>query len=112
MLSKAAITSVIKKQMKSRRLSRKSPLNGKAVNALRSSLGKGVLVWGAQPLDDNSQNWRYINARRTVIFIEQTVNNEVVIEALPSTSSSTVMSLVEILGALLSVMVTVAVAVD
>ena len=49
------------------------PLNGKAVNAIRSFPGKGVLVWGARTLDGNSQDWRYVNVRRTLIFIEQTI---------------------------------------
>ena len=49
------------------------PLTGKAVNAIRSFPGKGVLVWGARTLDGNSQDWRYISVRRTVIFIEQSV---------------------------------------
>jgi len=49
------------------------PLSGKAVNAIRSFPGKGVLVWGARTLDGNSQDWRYISVRRTVIFIEQSV---------------------------------------
>jgi phage tail sheath protein FI len=49
------------------------PLNGKAVNAIRVFPGKGTLVWGARTLDGNSQDWRYISVRRTVIFIEQSV---------------------------------------
>lgn len=49
------------------------PLNGKAVNAIRSFPGKGVLVWGARTLDGNSQDWRYISVRRTVIMIEQSL---------------------------------------
>ncbi|BDD07359.1 phage tail sheath family protein [Aureibacter tunicatorum] len=51
------------------------PLNGKAVNAIRTFAGKGVLVWGARTLDGNSQDWRYINVRRALIFLEQTVKN-------------------------------------
>jgi hypothetical protein len=53
------------------------PLNGKAVNAIRSFVGKGVLVWGARTLDGNSQDWRYINVRRTLIMIEQSIKNSV-----------------------------------
>ena len=53
------------------------PLNGKAVNAIRSFIGKGVLVWGARTLDGNSQDWRYINVRRTLIMIEQSIKNSV-----------------------------------
>ncbi len=49
------------------------PLNGKAVNAIRTFPGKGVLVWGARTLDGNSQDWRYISVRRTVIMIEQSL---------------------------------------
>lgn len=49
------------------------PLNGKAVNAIRTFPGKGVLVWGARTLDGNSQDWRYISVRRTVIFLEQSI---------------------------------------
>jgi hypothetical protein len=53
------------------------PLNGKAVNAIRSFIGKGVLVWGARTLDGNSQDWRYISVRRTLIMIEQSIKNSV-----------------------------------
>lgn len=49
------------------------PLNGKAVNAIRTFPGKGTLVWGARTLDGNSQDWRYVSVRRTVIFIEQSI---------------------------------------
>lgn len=49
------------------------PLDGKAVNAIRLFPGKGTIVWGARTLDGNSQDWRYISVRRTVIFIEQSI---------------------------------------
>ncbi|MEO9964770.1 MAG: phage tail sheath C-terminal domain-containing protein [Reichenbachiella sp.] len=49
------------------------PLNGKAVNAIRSFPGQGVIVWGARTLDGNSQDWRYVNVRRTMIFLEQSI---------------------------------------
>jgi len=49
------------------------PLNGKAINAIRSFQGKGVLVWGARTLDGNSQDWRYISVRRTMTFLEQSI---------------------------------------
>ena len=51
------------------------PMNGKAVNAIRSFTGEGIKVWGARTLDGNSQDWRYINVRRTMIFLEQSVKN-------------------------------------
>ncbi len=49
------------------------PLSGKAVNAIRTFPGKGTLIWGARTLDGNSQDWRYVSVRRTVIYIEQSV---------------------------------------
>ncbi|OWQ84392.1 phage tail protein [Roseateles aquatilis] len=44
---------------------------GKSVNAIRSFIGEGVLVWGARTLDGNSLDWRYLNVRRTMIMLEQ-----------------------------------------
>lgn len=51
------------------------PMNGKAVNAIRSFVGEGVKVWGARTLNGNSQDWRYINVRRTMSFLEHSVQN-------------------------------------
>ncbi|MFM7024219.1 MAG: phage tail sheath family protein [Flavobacteriales bacterium] len=48
-------------------------LSGKSINALRSFPTQGVLVWGARTLEGNSQDWRYINVRRTMIMIEQSI---------------------------------------
>jgi phage tail sheath protein FI len=49
------------------------PLTGKAINAIRTFPSKGVLVWGARTLDGNSQDWRYLSVRRTIIMIEQSL---------------------------------------
>ncbi|WP_296382181.1 phage tail sheath C-terminal domain-containing protein [Winogradskyella sp.] len=49
------------------------PLDGKSICAIRSFTGRGVLVWGARTLDGNSNDWRYINVRRTLIYIEQSI---------------------------------------
>ncbi|RSK43450.1 phage tail sheath family protein [Hymenobacter perfusus] len=46
---------------------------GKSVNAIRPFPGLGVLVWGARTLDGNSQDWRYVNVRRTMIMLEQSI---------------------------------------
>ena len=46
---------------------------GKSVNAIRLFPGKGVIVWGARTLDGNSDDWRYVNVRRTVIMLEQSM---------------------------------------
>ncbi|WP_195669985.1 phage tail sheath family protein [Bacteroides intestinalis] len=51
------------------------PVTGKAVNAIRTFPGEGIKVWGARTLDGNSQDWRYINVRRTMTFLEQSVKN-------------------------------------
>lgn len=44
---------------------------GKSINAIRSFIGEGVLVWGARTLDGNSLDWRYISVRRTMIMLEE-----------------------------------------
>lgn len=49
------------------------PLNGKAINAIRSFPGRGTLVWGSRTLDGNSQDWRYIGVRRAMIYLEQSI---------------------------------------
>jgi len=46
---------------------------GKSINAIRSFKGEGTLVWGARTLDGNSLDWRYINVRRTMIMLEESV---------------------------------------
>ncbi len=51
------------------------PMNGKAVNAIRTFLGEGIKVWGARTLDGNSQDWRYVNVRRTMLYLEESVKN-------------------------------------
>lgn len=46
---------------------------GKSINVIRPFPGIGTLVWGGRTLDGNSQDWRYINVRRTLIMIEQSL---------------------------------------
>lgn len=46
---------------------------GKSINAIRPFVGEGTLVWGARTLDGNSLDWRYINVRRTMIMLEESV---------------------------------------
>lgn len=46
-------------------------VQGKSINAIRSFIGEGALVWGARTLDGNSLDWRYINVRRTMIMLEE-----------------------------------------
>lgn len=51
------------------------PVNGKAIDALREFVGRGTVVWGARTLDGNSKDWRYIQVRRTLIYVEQSIKN-------------------------------------
>ena len=46
-------------------------VSGKSINAIRIFNELGILIWGARTLDGNSQDWKYIPVRRTMIFIEQ-----------------------------------------
>lgn len=46
---------------------------GKSINAIRPFVGEGTLVWGARTLDGNSLDWRYVNVRRTMIMLEESV---------------------------------------
>lgn len=46
-------------------------VSGKSINAIRFFNGLGILVWGARTLDGNSQDWKYIPVRRTLIMLEQ-----------------------------------------
>ena len=52
-----------------------APMTGKAINVIRMFRGEGVKVWGARTLDGNSLDWRYINVRRTLLFLEESVRN-------------------------------------
>jgi phage tail sheath protein FI len=49
------------------------PVDGKSINAIRTFVGKGVLVWGARTLDGNSLDWKYVSVRRFCIMIETSV---------------------------------------
>jgi len=52
------------------------PVAGKSINAIRSFLGRGAaIIWGGRTLDGNSLDWKYLNLRRTLIMIEQSVAN-------------------------------------
>ena len=49
------------------------PTAGKSINAIRSFVGKGNLVWGARTLDGNSNERRYISVRRFFNMVEESV---------------------------------------
>jgi uncharacterized protein len=65
------------------------PLDGKAVNAIRTIPGSGVALWGARTLDGNSRDTRYINVRRTLIMLEQSIKNGLQIFVFQSNTAST-----------------------
>lgn len=46
---------------------------GKSVNAIRSFIGKGTLVWGARTLAGNDNEWRYVPVRRLFNMVEESV---------------------------------------
>lgn len=52
-----------------------APAHGKAVNVIRPFRGEGIKVWGARTLDGNSLDWRYVNVRRTLLFLEESIKN-------------------------------------
>lgn len=49
------------------------PLNGNAIDILRYFVNRGTVVWGARTLDGNSNDYRYIQVRRTLIYIQQSI---------------------------------------
>lgn len=53
-------------------------ISGKSVNAIRSFVGKGVLVWGARTLAGNDGEWRYVPVRRFFSVIEESVKKAVI----------------------------------
>ena len=49
------------------------PTSGKSINAIRSFMGKGTLVWGARTLAGNDNEWRYVPVRRFFSVVEESV---------------------------------------
>jgi uncharacterized protein len=48
-------------------------LNRIGVNVIRKFTGRGILVWGSRTTSDDSL-WKYINVRRTTIYLEQSID--------------------------------------
>ncbi len=48
-------------------------VSGKSINVIRYFTGKGILVWGARTLAGNDNEWRYINVRRFIIMVEESL---------------------------------------
>ncbi len=53
--------------------SEQAHLNEQGVNCLRSFPGRDPLVWGARTLATGDTDWRYLNVRRLVCFIEDSI---------------------------------------
>ncbi|MFZ6758430.1 phage tail sheath C-terminal domain-containing protein [Undibacterium sp. Ji50W] len=51
------------------------PQNGLAVNAIRVFPNYGMLVWGARTMAGNSDDWRYINTRRTANMLNKSIKS-------------------------------------
>jgi phage tail sheath protein FI len=49
------------------------PPNGMAIDVIRSLTGYGTVAWGARTLDGASEDLRYVQVRRTLIYIEQSI---------------------------------------
>jgi phage tail sheath protein FI len=48
-------------------------LNSKGINCIRFFSNEGTLVWGGRTLAEESSEWRYVNVRRLLIMIEQSI---------------------------------------
>lgn len=73
------------------------PVDGKSISAIREFVGRGPVVWGARTLDGNSPDYRYIQVRRTLIYIEQSVKtalNQFVFAANDGKTWTTVVAMV------------------
>jgi len=49
------------------------PTSGKSINAIRTFVGRGTIIWGARTLDGNSNEWRYVPVRRLFIMAEESI---------------------------------------
>ncbi|ALQ09367.1 MULTISPECIES: phage tail sheath family protein [Pseudoalteromonas] len=48
-------------------------ISGKSINAIRTFVGKGTLVWGARTLAGNDNEWRYVSVRRLFNLVEESI---------------------------------------
>ncbi|WP_026607992.1 phage tail sheath family protein [Methylocapsa acidiphila] len=53
--------------------SEQGKLNQAGINCIRYFSTQGILVWGARTLAPQGSNWTYVNVRRLVLFIEQSI---------------------------------------
>ncbi len=53
--------------------SEQGELNVNGVNCIRSFPGQGIKVWGARTLAPKSSEWKYVNVRRLMIMIQESI---------------------------------------
>jgi uncharacterized protein len=53
--------------------SEQGDLNSKGINCIRYFSTEGIMLWGARTLAEESSEWRYVNVRRLLIMIEQSI---------------------------------------
>ncbi len=51
---------------------RQDALNPRSVNLVRQFMGRGIRIWGARNVTDDTQ-WRYVNVRRLFLFVENSI---------------------------------------
>jgi phage tail sheath protein FI len=49
-------------------------LNVHSINCIRAFPGRGIRVWGARTLAGGASEWRYINVRRLVNFVKESID--------------------------------------
>lgn len=47
-------------------------LSAQGINAIRSFVGLGILLWGARTTSSDSE-WKYVNVRRYLLYLEQSI---------------------------------------
>ena len=62
---------------------------GKSINAIRTFVGRGTLIWGARTLDGNSLEWRYVPVRRFFSFAEESIKKALEPYVFESNSANT-----------------------
>ena len=78
------------------------PPDGKAVNAIRTIAGGGLLIWGSRTMDGNSDDWRYIPVRRTAIMLGQSIKAAMAAHATLPNDAHTWQSLRSMIAAFLT----------
>lgn len=48
-------------------------LNDAGVNVIRAVPGLGIAIWGARTIAPSSSSWRFVNVRRLLLFIEESI---------------------------------------